>query len=368
MGVISSGLNVPYETGLFLLSARSAAGLASPVFGPLSDRLGRRIVFLGSVLAFTLSMLLVWTAPVFGVALLAFALFGMANFIYAATVQAYIGDKVPYERLGLVMGVNELSWAAALFIGAPIIGIAISRFGWSSPFLGMALLSLLGFVGILFVVRPDRPGTSHTIGYADSWSRLLNHPAALGALGFAVLVGMANENVLAVYGRWMEGSFGLQVAALGAVTSVIGIADLTGEMLVVGLADRLGKRYLLVWGLILTAVGYAALPWAGRLGLQPALVVLFFTFVSYEMSVVASLPLVSQMLPDVRGTMMAAFIASYAIGRMIGAPLAGWLWNRGGFTLAGLVSGLLSLLALALVLAFISEARPAEQESDDAAS
>ena len=177
-----------------------------------------------------------------------------------------------------------------------------------------------------------------------------------GLAGTSLLM-LANENMLAVYGEWMESAFGLQVAALGAITAVIGAADLSGEMLIALVSDRFGKRRMVLIAIAISAIGYAGLPWLGRMGLTAALFGLFVAFFGYEAAVVAGLLIISEVLPDARGTMISASIAASLLGRTVGALLGGLLWNAAGFELNGAVGGALNLLGMLLVLTVVTPAQ-----------
>ncbi len=102
-------------------------------------------------------------------------------------------------------------------------------------------------------------------GYKAGWQKLARSRLALGALGYAFLVSMANDNLFVVYGVWLEDRFGLSVVALGTATIAIGIAELAGESLTAFLSDRLGLKRSVIIGLILSGLCYAALPLAERL-------------------------------------------------------------------------------------------------------
>src|SRR5262249_38466578 len=151
------------------------------------------------------------------------------------------------------------------------------------------------------------------------------------------------------------GSFGLSVAALGLTTTVIGVAELAGEGLVMALADRLGKRRAIGAGLVCCALAYLALALVGgRLPL--ALSRLFLVFSCNEFSVVTTLPLMTELEPAARGRVMTTNLAAFAAGRMLGDLSAGWLFHL-GFGWIGLFSAGASVLALLILVLFVRERR-----------
>ena len=178
-----------------------------------------------------------------------------------------------------------------------------------------------------------------------TWRRLRRERAALGALGFGLLVSAANDNLFVVYGLWLESAFGLSVAMLGAATTVIGVAEFLGEGLTASIADRLGLRRAIVAGLILSALSYILLPLVGRT-LSSALMGLFVTFLTFEFTIVTAFSLFTEILPAARATMMSSSMAAISIGRMMGALVGGTVWLAGGMLATGIVSAAVSGLAL----------------------
>jgi predicted MFS family arabinose efflux permease len=167
----------------------------------------------------------------------------------------------------------------------------------------------------------------------------------LGALGFSLLITVANDNLFVIYGIWLESSFGLSILALGAATMIIGLAELLGEALTAIIADRLGLKRALFAGLVLSASSYVLIPFVGNT-LPLALAGLFVTFITFEFTIVTGLSLFTEILPGARGTMMSSNLAAMSVGRMIGALMGGVLWLAGGLLAIGLVSAAVCGLAL----------------------
>jgi predicted MFS family arabinose efflux permease len=69
-------------------------------------------------------------------------------------------------------------------------------------------------------------------------------------------------------------------------------------------------------------------------------------FLAFEFTVVTALGLITELLPDARGTMMGALGATSSTGRMLGALTGGYVWLWGGLAATGCVAGFLSVLAL----------------------
>jgi predicted MFS family arabinose efflux permease len=156
---------------------------------------------------------------------------------------------------------------------------------------------------------------------------------------------MANDTLFVVYGAWLERDFHLPLTGLGGASVMIGAGELVGEALVALLADRMGLARAAVGGVALTAATYLVMPLVTHT-LPLAFAALFVIFLVFEFTVVTAVGLITEVLPDARGTMMGALSATSSTGRVLGALTGGYVWLWGGLAATGCVAGLLSVLAL----------------------
>jgi predicted MFS family arabinose efflux permease len=171
----------------------------------------------------------------------------------------------------------------------------------------------------------------------------------LGILCFGFLVSAANDNLFVVFGAWMESQFGLTTLALGLGASIIGLAELLGEGMTVILADRMGLKRAITFGLMLSVISYGLLPFL-ETTLWLALLGIFMVFLSFEFTIVSALSLCTELHTDARGTAVAAFFAAAGCGRMTGALAGGFIWQYGNILMTGVISSVVSALGLFLFL------------------
>lgn len=347
---LGRGLGVPLTSITSLIAINQLTGILSPLFGPLSDRWGYRVMMLIGLSVLAAGMLAGGVLPFYGVVLLALFLAGLGKSIFDPAIGAYVGEKVPYERRGLVIGLMEMGWAGSSLIGIPLAGFLIAQFGWRAPFFALGGLGLLG-VALLGLLIPREQHHTYQpatlIDFHQAWQQLRQEKAAKGMLVYGFFFSMANDNLFVVYGAWLEDSFGLGLIALGVATTVIGVAELFGETLTATIADRLGLKRAVVIGLILTSLSYLLLPVIGQT-LLLALAGLFVTFLAFEFTIVTGLSLATEVLPKARATMVSSTVAATGLGRVIGALVGGPLWLWGGLLTTGFISAALSVLALGL--------------------
>lgn len=327
---IASDLGVTVGEAAQIIQARNLVGFLAPVFGPLSDRFGRRIVMLaGTGLIAVACLALVPVTPL-PVVVGIMTLISVGIIVFVPAQQAYLGDEVRYAERGRAMAFGELSWSAAALIGLPILGIVLRAMGWRLAFGLVGLLSLAAFALIWFGL----PRMEHFAPHAGvAWTggrTLLGHPAAMGVVAVNFLVAATNENVNTIFGAWMNQSFGLDAVALGAVAAAIGGAELGAELFAAGFVDRVGKWRTVLASLLAGCAAYASLPflgtsaWLGALGL----VFVYFTF---ELAVVSSLPLYTEIFPNARALLLSLGVASFSLGRALGSFTGPALWTNYGF-------------------------------------
>ena len=290
-------------------------------------------------------------------AILAFALLGFAKACYDPAMQAFIADAVPYEKRGRALGTIEYSWAGSWLLGVPVAGFLIARWSWHTPFL---LIALLGLVSLLATWRsPALSGKPAPAGRTSASKvrpdlSALRDRSTVAALVVCGLVILGNENFLVIYGAWMEKQFALSPGRLGLISTVVAVAELAGAALTVASVDRLGKRAGLLLGLAVNIAAYVVLPFVVT-SLIPALVGVVFLAMTSEFSIVATLPLISEMAPKARGTVMAIHAALTALAAALAALFGPRLWGRGGLGAVTLVSASAVMLAFVVLWAWVRE-------------
>lgn len=349
---LARGLDVPLTHVTSLVALNQGAGLLSPVVGPMADRWGPRTMMLVGLGCLATGMLGAAALPFYATVLVALALAGLGKSCFDPALQAFVGARVRWERRGLAIGLMEFGWAGSSLIGIPMVGWLIQRHGWRAPFslLGaLALAALLLLAVLLPRLRVARSAPAGSVSLLATWKRLLRRRAAVGALGYSVCFSMANDTLFVVYGAWLERDFHLPLAALGGATMAIGAAELLAELLTALLSDRIGLARAAVGGVALTAAAYLAMPVVAQ-SLPLALAALFVVFLAFEFTVVTALSLITEILPDARGTMMGALGATGSTGRMLGALTGGYVWLWGGLTATACVAGAWSLVGLLSLL------------------
>lgn len=156
------------------------------------------------------------------------------------------------------------------------------------------------------------------------------------------------QPLLPMFAQYWVRDAGEASLALSVTTATMAVALIPASML----ADRLGRRRLIVWALLVTAVLGAALPFA-QVWWQLIVLRTLMGITLAGIPAVAMVYLSEEMAPDALGHSMGLYIGGTAIGGMAGRVISGVLsdflgWRLGTGILAGLI--LLAALAVAVLL------------------
>jgi len=147
-----------------VMGAVSATNTATQVgallaFGWLADRVGRRPIFmLGFALSAATPLVLIFAANVYGM-VLGYMTLGVSFSSMYVGATAHIGDRVPHERHGQMIGLYESSRGLGGLFGPLIAGATVPWIGFKGMFLVMAGIATLGLLVMMagrFVHREVR--------------------------------------------------------------------------------------------------------------------------------------------------------------------------------------------------------------------
>ncbi|WP_320045365.1 MFS transporter [uncultured Desulfobacter sp.] len=354
---LARGLGVPLTAVTSLIAVNQATAVLGPLGALFADRYGNKPVLLFAVVLCFIGCLGIALFPLYGVVLAGLFLAGLAKSLFDPSLQAQIGSQVPYAQRGKFIGITETSWAGATLLTIPAAGFIMSHFSWQTPFKLVAILTFVCF----FLLLKLAPGPHRFHGRLSNkeketkrlqinWKTLLKNKKVVGLLIFVFFMSLANDNVFVIYGVWLESACGMSLAEIGMSTVLIGMAEFLAEGGSALFSDRIGLKKSVLMGTAATAVTYMVLPFTAS-GIPLILSGLGALFLFFEFTLVSSMSLGTELVPEFRAATMAAFFAVAGIGRIIGAFSGGLIWSVYGIRGICLLSGFCSVLALAALMA-----------------
>ena len=330
LSAFARGLGVETSSLSYLMTARALLGATSPFFAPIADKYGRRFGMLAGLAVFISGIAAVTIYPNLYTLAAAVILAVIGKYMFDPSMQAYFGDRIPYAQRGTALAVTEVAWSAAFFAGVPFMAFLMGKYGWSAPFPALTILGAFAFIVIWNIVPREDPHHAFEAGSRNGYRAVFTSVKAMAGISIAMWASTANELVTMVFGIWLEDSFGLKLAALAGASAVIGISELSGEGLVAFTTDRLGKPLALTIGLIGNALASILLPFIGQTQIG-ALIGLFLFYITFEYIMVSHIPLMTEIVPSARATILSLNVTGHSIGRALGSFLAVILYQQFGF-------------------------------------
>jgi DHA1 family tetracycline resistance protein-like MFS transporter len=322
----------------------------APVWGRLSDRVGRRPVIVATALAGCVAYL------VFGFASSLWLLFlarGFAGVCGAniATAQAYVADVTTPETRARGMGMIGAALGLGFTVGPAVGGLAAHYGNQHTPFFVAAGLAAVN-AGWAFVAlpEPERHAQRPTRGFA-TYADALRIPALAFFVALFLLVTYAFSNIETAFVLYTHDVFGFSKGANGLMFTLIGVVLVLMQGLAVRpLTRRFGSERLITAGTLTTALGAALLvmaraPWQ----LIPPTIIIAAGTAMYSPSLSAT---ISVSAPAERqGEMLGVSQSAGALGRILGPGGAGFIYEHAGnvwpFLTCAVLLGVASLASAA---------------------
>ncbi|MDP8955741.1 MAG: MFS transporter [Actinomycetota bacterium] len=357
---------VSYQTASLLIAVFPFARLIfDPVAGPIIDRYGERRSAIVGVLIVGVSALLAGLAPTFLLAVLFRGAGGGGSAVFLAALYSYLLKVVPSERMARTLSVFYGSLNVGIIAGGPIGGFVAQTFGLASPLILYSGLCLVSAVLYVRFMR-DAPGrTVADVGEPPSrgaeaiplWRRLgrqiavlLRTPAFATVLmlnvAFFWFVAGAYDTLVPLFAKE---ELGMSTVGVGVVFTIAVAAEFLVLYPTASVADRTGRKRVVLPSMAALAVLGAALGWAA----SPIALGVLMALVGLASGAVASTP--AAMLSDVAppedsGTAVGIFRFAGDLGFVLGPLVGGIVAGQYGFKAGFVVMGIPAVVALVFAL------------------
>jgi len=316
---------------LIFISYSGTQFLSAPLWGRLSDRIGRRPVIIigliGSVLSYacfavaamqsTLTLLFVSriTAGVFGGTI--------------STAYAYIADVTPPEQRGRGMALIGMAFGIGFTIGPAIGGLGHSL----HPMAPGLIASGFSLVALVFAVRRLVEPARHILPPRRSWFDLSAFRSAMSVTGVSVILLLGflavtcfalMESTLGLLGRE---EFGFDYWQVGLLFTYLGFFSVLAQgMIVRRYMSRVGEYRFVLLGSVILAVGLLLLAVVRAPGLLIAvapLAVIGFAMITPSLNSLLSRRSRADVQGGILGVNQSLQSLARIAGPMIGLPLLG---------------------------------------------
>jgi DHA1 family tetracycline resistance protein-like MFS transporter len=257
----------PQEVTVLLAVYSLAQLITAPLWGRLSDRIGRRPVLMASMAASAVAYLWLGAADALWMLFGARALAGACAGNIAAA-QAYIADVTkPEERargMGMIGAAFGLGFIIGPALGGFLAGPDIASANLELPAWAAAALSATALLGVALLLRESRRtagGQRGRQGRAQAIFGALRRPVLGRLILIFFLVILAFAGMESTFALWAMRQFDWGPAQIGYVFAYVGVLSALLQGGLIGrLNARFGEERLVLCGLGLIGVGLLILP------------------------------------------------------------------------------------------------------------
>ncbi len=346
--------------GWLLATYSLAQFVFSPLWGRLSDRIGRKPVIMIGLAGYGAAMALFAIAGSIPFLFFARALAGVLSSATLPTAMAVVADTTGSEDRAKGMGILGAAFGLGVIFG-PFFGGVLGELSLRLPFFVTAGLSGLTLL-VVAAILPEslRPGihTRKAAAVRTRWAALTRDTVALYGLAFVVTFSLAGLET--AFPFLAADRLGLTQRSVGYVYAIMGLVGAAVQGGLVGrLKHILGEERMILAGLLLSATGMATIAFSQSTGLATAGLSIFAA--GHGLIRPANAALISRRAPVGHGLAIGILDSMDSLGRILGPVTGGLLYARADFLpfLSGTGLNLLTLVIFLLLLLALRRQGPA---------
>ncbi|MFY9995548.1 MAG: multidrug efflux MFS transporter MdtG [Leclercia sp.] len=237
----------------FLFSA-----IASPFWGGLADRKGRKIMLLRSALGMAIIMLLMGMAQNIWQFLILRAVLGLLGG-FVPNANALIATQIPRHKSGWALGTLSTGSVSGALLGPLAGGLLADSYGLRPVFFITAVVLFICFLLTWFCIRENfTPVAKKEMLHARQVFASLKNPKLVLSLFITTLIIQVATGsiapILTLYVRELAGNVGNIAFISGMIASVPGVAALLSAPRLGKLGDRIGPERILIVALVISVL------------------------------------------------------------------------------------------------------------------
>lgn len=267
---IAHSLNVSYSAAQQSMTTYLLAfAVMQLIYGPLSDRIGRKPVALWGAFLFTVGSYVCWVSMDLDTLLIGRFLQGLGSCAGAIISSAAVRDSYPVEKIEITYAKINAAFALAPALGPVIGAIVDDHYGWHANMLILLILGFLLFATLFFFFPethvPDKAQQLLPKRVYITYTKLFRHADFLPAIFInGIAIGVVYTS-LTEAPALVTDTLGLPSSWIAVVAIAILIAFITGSLIGVYLEKKISPKQIMQIGLFLILASSILLATAGFL-------------------------------------------------------------------------------------------------------
>jgi len=319
------------ELGLLVASYAVMRLVCAPIWGSLSDRVGRKPIMMIGIFGYGLTMVLFGLATNLWMLFIARMLSGILSSATSPTTMAYIGDSTSEEDRGSGMGM--LGAAAGLgTIFGPALGGFLAGDSLQIPFFIAGGMSILALILVAIFLPESLPKSARQVSTKKIplpelrlWWQALSSPIGIMlVLAFILTTGLMI--FYGIFGLYALEKFGYGPEEVGIVFMMVGLVSAITQGVLTGpLTRRWGESAVIKAGMLGSAIAFTLMAFADKYWSLMVTTGLFVFATAILTPSVSSLT--SKRADTQQGMAMGLSNSFMSLGRIAGPLWAGFVFD-----------------------------------------
>jgi MFS family permease len=347
---LTQKFDIGMSTVGILFAVFSITGMiGSALGGALTDRMGRKVVIVASLILSSLSALGMGLAPTMGIFVAVVVVVGTLSSIGHPAHEAVVADLLPPDKRAEGYGIIRVVFNLAVIIAPPIAGLLIAN-SYLTLFIVDAIISLISVAIVILALPETKPQASahakpETMKQTFAgYGRVFKDTPFVAFIGVTVMMTLVYMNMNSTLGVYMRDQHGMPEINFGALLSLNAVIVVLLQFWVARRLEKYKPMLMMAAGSLLYAIGFAMYGVVSGIVLF-ALAMIIITIgemiVSpFQQSVVASFA-----PEDMRGRYMAVSSLSWSVAFTIGPYFAGLILDSANPGALWLLCGGIGILA-----------------------
>jgi DHA1 family multidrug resistance protein-like MFS transporter len=319
------------ELGLLVASYAVMRLICAPIWGSLSDRVGRKPIMMIGIFGYGLTMVLFGLATNLWMLFVARILSGILSSATSPTTMAYIGDSTSEEDRGGGMGMLGAAVGLGTIFG-PALGGFIAGDSLSMPFFIAGGMSILAMILIALFLPESLPKDARQVStkkiplpeFRLWWQALFSPIGIMLVLAFILTTGLMI--FYGIFGLYALERFGYGPEEVGIVFMVVGLVTaLTQGILTGPMTRRWGESPVIKAGMLGSAIAFTLMAFADNYWSLLMTTALFVFTTAIIIPAVSSLT--SKRAETQQGMAMGLSNSFMSLGRIAGPLWAGFVFD-----------------------------------------
>ena len=351
---ISEEFRVSTGTAGLVAAAYGGPGIiTSLLIGPYSDRFGRKRFLVVGALVMGVFTILSAVAPTFETLVAARGIAGIGGSLIFPNANALVGDLFAYRERGRAMSTIIGFNTMASVVGVPVAGVVAEATSWRVSVGLVGVIAIVAGVGLAVFLRPTRTNINAERIWA-MYRLILGNASAVAAIISSFLGSLYWFTWITYLVVFFQRTYGLSEGTASTYSLTLGLGVLIGSQIGGRLGDRIGHRRvvavaIVASGAILLVLTNAPPPLLAAAAMNFALSAVIGARFATNTS------LLTEQVPEARGTLFAFSSATAALSIVAGATIGGFFIDTIGFGAIGIFCMGAALLSCVIVLAFVRE-------------